>query len=98
VIALILRAVTDMALNTHKLRELRKRPIGASRNRLADAIALSGETSTAVATATGFTLPYVSDVCRGRWDTITVDNARRFADHFGCAIEDLFPAREAVSA
>lgn len=87
-----------MALNNHRLRELKQRPIGKTGNRLADAIELSGETSTAIADALGFTLTYVSDVARGRWQTITVDNAHKFADYFGCAIEDLFPAREAVSA
>lgn len=85
-------------LTAGKLKELRQRKIGASGNRLSDAIELSGQTSTAVAAATGFTLTYISDVSRGRWDTITVDNARKFATFFGCRIEDLFPAREAVAS
>lgn len=41
--------------------------------------------------ATGFTQPYVSDVLKGRFRNITVANAQRFADFFGCLIEDLFP-------
>lgn len=86
-----------MALNKQQLRRLRRGKVGPSRNRVSVAIELSGETMTAIANAVGLTLPYVCDVARGRWETITVDNARKFADHFGCAIEDLFPAREAVA-
>lgn len=87
-----------MALNTQRLRELRKRPIGQRGNRLADAIELSQETSTSIAAELGFALQYVSDVSRGRYDTITVENAGRFSRYFGCAIEDLFPAREAIAS
>lgn len=94
----MLRVDTNMALSTQKIRELRQRKVGPSGNRVADAIEISGVTSTAVAAATSFTLQYVSDVARGRWDTITVDNARKFAEFFGCAIEDLFPARQAVAS
>ena len=47
--------------------------------------------------ATGFTQPYVSDVLRGRFKDITVGNASKFAEFFGCQIEDLFPSREAVA-
>jgi predicted XRE-type DNA-binding protein len=47
---------------------------------------------------TGFSQPYVSDVVRGKVNRITVENARKFADYFGCAIEDLFPSREAVAS
>jgi transcriptional regulator with XRE-family HTH domain len=86
------------ALTQSKVRELRHRPVSKAGNRLADAIDLSGQTSTAIGEALGFTLQYVSDVSRGRWQTITVDNAHKFAEFFGCAIEDLFPAREAVAS
>lgn len=87
-----------MALSTSKLKELRSRKIGASGNRLSDAIELSDTTATAVAAATKFTPQYISDVARGRWDTITVDNARKFAEFFGCSIEDIFPAKQAVAS
>jgi hypothetical protein len=33
----------------------------------------------------------------GRMQTVTVENAHKFAEFFDCAIEDLFPAREAVA-
>lgn len=86
-----------MALSTSKLKELRRRPVGESGNRLSDALDLSDQTATAVAEALGFTLPYLSDVRSGRYNTITVENAHKFARYFGCAIEDLFPSREAVA-
>lgn len=39
---------------------------------------------------------YISAVERGNYRTVTVDSARKFADFFGCAIEDLFPAEESA--
>lgn len=54
-------------------------------------------TQVAVADACGFSQPYLSDIVRGRYETITVENARKLAEFFGCTIEDLFPAREAVA-
>ena len=58
---------------------------------MAKAMALSGVTQVIVAKALGLTQPYVSDVARGRYRTITVENARKFASYFGWRIEDLFP-------
>ncbi len=54
-------------------------------------MALTGVTQVNLAKALGLTQPYVSDVARGRYRTITVENARKFASYFGCRIEDLFP-------
>jgi len=60
-------------------------------NRVAKAIALAGVTQVTIAEALGLPQPYVSDVARQRYRTITVENARKFATYFGCSIEDLFP-------
>ena len=60
-------------------------------NRVAKAISLAGVTQVSVAKALGIPQPYVSDVARQRYRTITVEKARKFADYFGCSIEDLFP-------
>ena len=60
-------------------------------NRVAKAIALAGVTQVTVADALGLPQPYVSDVARQRYKTITVENARKFAIFFGCSIEDMFP-------
>ena len=67
-------------------------------NRVAKAIALAGVTQGTVAAALGFPQPYISDVARRRYQTITVDNARKFAHYFGCSIEDLFPASERAAS
>ena len=48
-------------------------------------------TQVTVVDAVGLPQPYVSDVARQRYRTITVENARKFANYFGCSIADLFP-------
>ena len=74
-------------LTEQQLTILRSAP-GA--NRVAKAISLAGVTQVTVAKALGVPQPYVSDVARQRYRTITVAKARLFADYFGCRIEDLF--------
>ena len=59
--------------------------------RVATAISLAGVTQVAVAKAIGVPQPYVSDVARGRYPTITVASAHKFVRFFGCSIDDLFP-------
>ncbi len=76
-------------LTEDQLRTLRSEP-GA--NRVAKAISLAGVTQMAVAKEIGLPQPYISDIARRRYRTITVENARKFARYFGCRIEDLFPA------
>lgn len=76
-------------LSEQQLVILRSEPAA---NRVAKAILLAGVTQTVLAEAVGLTQPYVSDVARGQYQTITVENARKFARFFGCGIEDLFPA------
>lgn len=86
-----------MSLSKNALRELRETSTRKG-NRVARAIELAGVTQLDIEAATGLTQPYISDVARNRYPTITVDNARKFAEFFGCTIEDLFPAREAVAS
>ena len=81
--------IFDTMLTPQQLAALRAEP---GSNRVAKAIALAGVTQGAVAAALGFPQPYISDVARSRYRTITVQNARKFARYFGCSIEDLFPA------
>lgn len=83
-------------LTTRQIKELRETKTDG--NRVGRAIELSDNTQLEIAAMTGLPQPYVSDVARNRYQTITVDNARKFADVFGCQIEDLFPAREAVAS
>ncbi len=75
-------------LTEQQLAVLRSAP-GA--NRVAKAVSLAGVTQTALAKALGLSQPYVSDVVRRRYRTITVATAWKFARYFGCCIEDLFP-------
>ena len=63
-------------------------------NRVARAISLAGVTQVNVAAVIGVTQAYVSDVARQRYRTITVEKAWKFANYFGCSIEDLFPQPE----
>lgn len=84
-------------LNAKQLRALRNSTVPTEGNRIATAITLAATTQEEVADATGLTQSYISDVKRGRFTTITLANARKFADFFGCGIDDLFPARQAVA-
>ena len=84
------------ALTSKHLRQLRDSPLDGW-NRVARAIELSGVTQMDIADAIGVPQPYVSAVARQLYQTITVENAHKFADYFGCTIDDLFPAREAVA-
>lgn len=83
-------------LTSRQLRELKE--TRTEGNRIARAIELTESTQQEIAAAVDLPQPYISDVARNRYQTITVDNARKFAEFFGCHIEDLFPAREALSA
>jgi hypothetical protein len=72
-------------LTTEQLAEL-KAHTGRDRNRLGKAMSLAGLTQS-----------YVSRVQSGRYQDLPGETMRAFADLFGCAIEDLFPARQAVA-
>lgn len=85
-----------MKLTETQLLQLRKAK--TTGNRIARAAELADVTLTAVAAEAHLPYTYVSDVSRNRYQTVTVENAHKFADVFGCAIEDLFPAREAVAS
>ena len=79
-------------LNEEQLVRLRAAAAKPGSNRLGLAMSLMGVSQATVAGAVGVPQPYVSDVVRARYRTITVANARRFARYCGCLIEDLFPA------
>lgn len=84
-------------LTPTQLRELRRSDVGAAGNRLAKAMELEGLKQADLAQLIQLAQPYISDVARGRHQTITVENAYRFAAYFGCSIEDLFPSKAAVA-
>lgn len=81
-----------MALKKFGIRELEgTHPVDG--NRLARAIELAGITQTELAAAIALPYTYVSDTVRGRYRTLTVENAHKFAEYFGVPIETLFPVR-----
>lgn len=86
-----------MALTSQQLADLKAAPIPESGNRVGLALQLAGLTQLEAAAITGESQPYISDVARGRYQTITLAKAYKFATLFGCAIEDLFPSKEAVA-
>lgn len=86
-------------LTARQLQELR-RSKPANRTRLAKAIELAGTTQVQVAEAVGSTQPRISAICNGKFGEsgLPLETTRRLADHFGCDIQDLFPAPEAVAS
>jgi predicted XRE-type DNA-binding protein len=89
--------VTDVMLSTSKLRQLRRAPV-AEPTRLRTAMTLAGVTQTQVAEAVGIAQSQVSEDAAGKFSEISLEKARKYATYFGCAIEDLFPSREAVAS
>lgn len=83
-----------MALTPQRLKALKSAPVGEFGNRIEAATKLAEVTQAELSRALGMTQQYVNDVARGRYQTITVTQARKFSEYFGCDIEDLFPARD----
>lgn len=77
-----------MLTKTH-IQTLSRMP-GAT-NRLSKAIELGGITQTAIAQDLGLTQPYVSNVIQERYCTISLQNAYKFSNYFGCPLEAIFP-------
>ena len=67
-------------------------------NKVKKAIELAGVTQVQVAAAIEMTQSHVSEIANGNYSRLPNDTARAIAEYFGCAIEDLFPAREAVAS
>lgn len=71
-------------------------PEGA--NRVWNAMRLAGITQVQLAAGVGMTQPHISDLANGKYSALPLETARRLAEFFGCAIEDLFPAPEAKAS
>tara|TARA_R100001143_G_C3306653_1_gene108176 strand:- start:283 stop:537 length:255 start_codon:yes stop_codon:yes gene_type:complete len=82
--------MSNATLTSHHVSTLRREPTDA--NRVGKAIELAGVTQRTVARAIDVPESYVSDLVRQRYRGITVLNAHKVAQFFGCAIEDLFPS------
>lgn len=83
-------------LTRNQLTELRRSKV-TGRNRIARAMELAEMTQVQVAERTKFTQSYISRVKSGQYSDLPGETMRTFAECFGCAIEDLFPARQAVA-
>jgi DNA-binding XRE family transcriptional regulator len=84
-------------LTREKLRRLRAEPLGSARNKVRLARELAGLTQVQVAEKAHYTQAFISSLERGEYADVTVTTAQALAELFGCAIEDIFPAREAVA-
>jgi len=78
--------------------ETLKRSRIRGRNRIAKAMELAHVTQVQIAERTDFTQSYISRVKNGQYADLPGETMRAFAEFFGCAIEDLFPSREAVAS
>lgn len=59
---------------------------------------IAGVTQVQVAAAVGIAQSQVSEDANGKFSEMSLDKARTYARYFGCDVEDLFPAREAVAS
>jgi transcriptional regulator with XRE-family HTH domain len=84
-------------LSPEQIDAMRAVPLGEMPNKLRIAIALAKVKQAEVCEETGLTPSMVSNFVLGKYTTLTIDTARKLAEFFGCQIEDLFPAREAVA-
>ena len=93
-----------MHLTPEQLDALRAVPLGEMPNKLRLALTLTRSQQVDIVGETGMQPSVVSDFLAGRRGSssgslkLTVDTAQKFADFFGCHIEDLFPSsREEVT-
>jgi len=84
-----------MPLTRKQLTQLRS--ADAAPNRLREAMQLAEVTQVVLAGELSITQSHVSEIVNGNYSRLPLDTAQRFAVFFGCAVEDLFPAREAVA-
>lgn len=68
------------------------------RNRLAKAMELATVTQVQLEARTGLTQSYISRIKNGHYAGLPGETMRTLAEAFGCQIEDLFPAREAMAS
>lgn len=86
-------------LTTKQLAALKRAPL-TSRNKLDTAMKLAGVTQLQIEAATGIPQSYISKIKRGTYSDsgLPLETPRKLAAFFHCAIEDLFPAQEAIAS
>lgn len=80
-------------LTPEQLEALRSIPLLEMPNKVPVAMALTGAKQVDIVDASDMDSSSVHRVVKGKYSALEVDTARKFADYFGCQIEDLFPAR-----
>jgi DNA-binding XRE family transcriptional regulator len=86
-------------LTPEQIEALRAVPIldGMPPNKLRIATTMLGITQVELAARADLHETFISDIARGMVKNCSLDTAHKIAAVFGCAIEDIFPAREAVA-
>lgn len=84
-------------LTRKQLSELRTAPLQQP-NKIKKAMTLAGVTQMQLSEAIGISQSQISEDAAGKFSEISLDKARAYARFFGCTTDDLFPAREALSA
>lgn len=94
-----------MPLTTEQIDALRLLPLDDAPNHVRTARRMLKVRQNVLAEACGFHGSQLSNIERGEYSDIPLENTRKLAGYFGCAIEDLFPAarkttrsREAVAS
>lgn len=90
--------LNDMKLSPEQLLALRSVPLGAMPNKVRLARTMLRLTQAEVAEETGIKAPALSDIERGGYKDVPLENTRVLSRFYGAEIEDLFPAREAVAS
>lgn len=87
-------------LTPAQVARLRRAPVSDTPNKVALAMKLAAVTQDEIAAATDFDQTYISRIKNGRYSSrgLPGETMRTMAEYFGCQIEDLFPAREAIAS
>lgn len=86
-------------LTEEQLTALRAVPVSKELpNRLRVAMALADVKQVELAESIGMSQASVSDIRNGKYNDLKHATVQRFAEFFGCYIEDIFPAREVIAS
>lgn len=83
-------------LTPEQIQALQSVPLGNMPNKLRVALAMVQARQSDLAEETGLFASGLSDIVNGKYGDLNIETGRKIAAFFGCAIEDLFPAREAA--
>lgn len=82
-------------LTPEQIDALQLLPLGDAPNKLRMALALASARQTDIVEEAGVTASSVSDIVNGKYSSLDIELARKFADFFNCSLEILFPKRAA---